>query len=180
MNITVLSALHAMQYRAVMLHAYEHAADAFTSTPEERAAEPDAWWVNRIANPTGLTVAFGAFDAKELVGVVALEYSPKPKPKPKPKTKHKALLVGMYVMPHARGQGIARALMQAAMAHASARNGVTVIQLEVTHGNAAATALYESLGFQAYGIEPMAVRTPGGYRAKVHMWCPIGGQPDPA
>jgi len=174
MNITVLSAPHAMQYRAVMLHAYEHAADAFTSTPEERAAEPDAWWVNRIAHPAGLTVAFGAFDAEDLVGVVALEYSAKPK------TKHKALLVGMYVMPHARGRGIARSLMQAAMAHASARNGVTVIQLEVTHGNAAATALYESLGFQAYGIEPMAVRTPGGYRAKVHMWCPIGGQPDPA
>jgi hypothetical protein len=30
-----------------MLRAYEVAADAFTSTPEERAAEPESWWVKR-------------------------------------------------------------------------------------------------------------------------------------
>lgn len=166
-NIAVLTAAHALAYRAVMLHAYEHAADSFTSTAQERAAEPDAWWVNRIANPTGLTVAFGAFEDQHLVGVVALEFSAKPK------TQHKALVVGMYVMPPSRGKGIARALMQAALDHAAARSGITVVQLEVTQGNEPATALYESLGFQAYGIEPMAVLTPGGYRSKVHMWQPV-------
>jgi ribosomal protein S18 acetylase RimI-like enzyme len=64
--------------------------------------------------------------------------------------------------------------MQAAIAHASGRSGVTVIQLEVTHGNEPATALYEGLGFQAYGVEPMAVLTPSGYRSKVHMWHQLG------
>ena len=98
-----------------MLHAYEHAADSFTSTPEERAAEPESWWVNRIANPTGLKAALGAFDGSDLIGVVAVEYSEKPK------TKHKALVVGMYVMPQSRGRRIARALMEAAIAHASER-----------------------------------------------------------
>ena len=44
-----------------MLLAYEHAADAFTSTPEERAKEPHEWWVNRIAHPEGMTVGFGDF-----------------------------------------------------------------------------------------------------------------------
>ena len=76
-----------------MLHAYEHAADAFTSTPEERTKESDEWWVKRIAHPEGMTVAFGDFDGKNLVGTVALEFSAKPK------TKHKALVVGMYVLP---------------------------------------------------------------------------------
>lgn len=174
MNVLVLSAPDALPYRAVMLHAYEWAADSFTSTPQERAAEPDAWWVNRVADPAGLSVAFGAFEASELLGVVALEYSAKAK------TQHKALVVGMYVMPHARGKGYAKALMHAAMAHAGARSGVTVIQLEVTHGNQPATALYESLGFQAFGIEPMAVLTPGGYRSKVHMWRQVGGPPHAA
>jgi ribosomal protein S18 acetylase RimI-like enzyme len=152
-----------------MLHAYEHAADAFTSSPEERAAEPDAWWVNRVSNPAGLTVAFGAFEMRELTGVVTLEYSARTK------TKHKALVVGMYVMPDWRGKGVARALMNTAIDHAAARGGITVVQLHVTHGNAPATALYESLGFRAYGIEPMAVLTPGGYRSKIHMWRQLGG-----
>lgn len=164
MKVVTLTPADAPRYRAVMLHAYEHAADAFTSTPEERAAEPDAWWLRRIADPAGLTVAFGAFDGEALAGVVALEFSAKPK------TRHKALVVGMYVMPAWRGQGISKALMLAAMAHAAARGGITLVQLEVTEGNAPASALYRSLGFQAFGTEPLAVLTPGGYRAKVHMW----------
>jgi ribosomal protein S18 acetylase RimI-like enzyme len=168
MNIAVLSAAHAKQYRAVMLHAYLHAADSFTSTPEERAAEPEAWWINRIAGASGLTAAFGAFQDQELVAVVAIEYSAKPK------TRHKALVVGMYVMPGCRKRGMAKALMQAAIEHASARGGITVIQLEVTQGNEAAIALYGSLGFQAFGVEPFAVLTPGGYRSKVHMWFQLG------
>jgi ribosomal protein S18 acetylase RimI-like enzyme len=102
--------------------------------------------------------------------VAAIEYSAKPK------TKHKALVVGMYVLPHARGRGVAKALIQAAIEHASSRSGITVIQLEVTHGNDPATALYEGLGFQAYGIGPMAVLTPSGYRSKVHMWRQLGSE----
>ncbi|MFO1269258.1 MAG: GNAT family N-acetyltransferase [Rubrivivax sp.] len=135
--------------------------------PEERAAEPHTWWVNRVANPSGLTVGFGAFEGTQLAGVVALEFSAKPK------TRHKALVVGMYVMPAWRGKGLARALMQEAISHARARGGISVIQLEVTEGNREATALYESLGFQSYGVEPMAVLTAPGYRSKVHMWLAI-------
>lgn len=108
MQVTVLSAPDALRRKVVMLHAYEHAADAFTSTPQERAAEPDAWWVNRIA-------------------------------------------------------------------HAAARGGITVIQLDVTHGNEPATALHRSLGFQTFGVEPMAVLTPDGYRSKVHLRRQRGG-----
>jgi GNAT superfamily N-acetyltransferase len=92
-----------------MLHAYEHAADAFTSTPEERAKEPDEWWVTRIAHPDEMTVAFGDFDREDITGTVALEFSAKPK------TRHKALVVGMYVLPNARRNGSARALLQAAI-----------------------------------------------------------------
>jgi hypothetical protein len=32
--IAQLTAAHAMAYKALMLHAYEHAADSFTSTPQ--------------------------------------------------------------------------------------------------------------------------------------------------
>jgi hypothetical protein len=59
MNVHMLSPSDAVQYRHVMLHAYRHAADAFTSTPQERAAESLSWWANRLGSVDGLSVAFG-------------------------------------------------------------------------------------------------------------------------
>src|SRR5262245_1245894 len=99
MHVAPLQASDAPEYRALMLHAYAAAADAFTSTPEERAAEPASWWTSRIADPKGLSQAFGAFHDNELVGTVTLEFAAKPK------TKHKAHLIGMFVKESARGLG---------------------------------------------------------------------------
>jgi GNAT superfamily N-acetyltransferase len=163
MAVTVLSASDAQRYKALMLHAYEHAADAFTSTPEERAREPDAWWQRRIADPDGLTIAFGAIEQGDLAGTVALEFSAKPK------IRHKALVVGMYVMPAWRGKGLARDLLERAIGHCRARGDIRAVQLEVTEGNEPALQLYRALGFTAFGVEPLAVLTPGGFRSKVHM-----------
>lgn len=164
MRVAPLVAQDAPRYRALMLHAYEAAADAFTSTPEERAAEPESWWVNRIANPDALSASFGAFLDDALVGTVTIEFSAKPK------TRHKAHLIGMFVTESARGHGGGRALLDAALHAATARPGTLVVTLTVTEGNAPAVALYESRGFRTFGVEPMAIATPDGYKSKVHMW----------
>lgn len=164
MNIIALTADHAAQYRGLMLHGYEHAPDAFTSTPQERAAMPLSWWAQRIADPTGLGIAFGALDGENLVGTVALEFSAKPK------TRHKAHLIGMYVLQAWRGHGLGRQLVAAALEHAAKRPGIALVTLTVSEGNAPAVALYESAGFQTFGVEPKAIRTSAGYIAKVHMW----------
>lgn len=147
-----------------MLHAYAAAPDAFTSTAEERAGEPHAWWLSRVEDPKGLSQAFGAEVDAELVGTVTIEYSAKPK------TRHKALLIGMFVRESGRGRGVGKALVQAALAAASARSGILVVTLTVTDGNEPAIKLYESAGFESFGIEPMAIATPSGFRAKRHMW----------
>jgi ribosomal protein S18 acetylase RimI-like enzyme len=164
MHIAPLTPEHAMAYKALMLHAYEQAADSFTSTPQERALQPDSWWLNRVADPAGLSVVWGAFSGQTLVGTVSLEFSARAK------TRHKALVVAMFVHENCRGQGLARQLMQALVQHGMARQGLRLLQLEVTLGNAAAERLYQSLGFQAYGVEPMAVLTANGFKSKVHMW----------
>lgn len=163
-HVTALAAEHTPQYRELMLHAYRHAPDAFVATPEEREAEPLAWWARRIADPKGASVAFGAFLGEELVGTVALEFSSRPK------TLHKAQLIGMYVRESCRGRGLGRQLVDAAVACARQRQGVSVIMLTVTDGNGPAIALYEAAGFRAFGTEPMAIRIGAGYKAKVHMW----------
>lgn len=73
MHIAPLAAQDAPLYRELMLEAYVQAADAFTSTAEERAREPLSWWADRIAPASGLGQSFGAFQAGQLVGSVALE-----------------------------------------------------------------------------------------------------------
>ncbi len=168
MRIAPLTASDAPQYRELMLEAYVQAADAFTSTAEERAKEPLAWWVNRIASASGLSQSFGAFEAEQLVGTVALEYSAKAK------TRHSALVIGMYVKPSARRFGAGAMLMQAAISAARAQPGLRILRLTVTQGNEAALRLYESVGFSAWGVEPSAIHTPSGYKAKVHMAMQLG------
>lgn len=169
LRIAPLTAADVARYRALMLHAYAVEPDAFTSTAEERAALPESWWTDRLAHPKGLGQAFGAFAGDDLVGTVAIEFSAKPK------TRHKAHLIGMFVSPAARGLGAGKALLEAAIAHARARAGTRVITLTVTQGNEAAIALYRGAGFQVFGTEPMAIATPQGYLAKVHMWLPLAG-----
>jgi len=164
MHIAPLAASAAPQYRELMLHAYAAAADAFTSTPEERAAEPDSWWAKRIADPHGLSVALGAFHDEALVGTVTVEFSAKPK------TRHKAHLIGMFVLESCRGLGAGALLVNAALQVARVRQGVTVVNLTVTEGNESAIKLYAACGFRSFGVEPKAIATPDGYKAKVHMW----------
>lgn len=168
MRIAVLAASDASQYRALMLHAYAHAADAFTSTQAERAAEPAQWWANRLAGPTGSMIVFGALSGQDLVGTVAVGFSARQK------TRHKAQVVAMFVRETWRGQGLARSLLRAAVDQCRQRGGIHVLQLEVTQGNEPAVRLYRSLGFRQFGLEPMAVRTPQGFRSKIHMWLQLG------
>ncbi|MGE3166236.1 MAG: GNAT family N-acetyltransferase [Planctomycetota bacterium] len=162
-RVSLLTTHDVALYRALMLEAYASAPDAFTSTLEERAAEPESWWIKRIADPAGTTAAFGAFRDSELVGAVALEFSRKPK------TRHKAVLIGMYVKPTARSAGVGRLLVDTALAHVARCPEVRVITLTVTHGNVAAESLYRSVGFEPFGLEPDAMRGSRGALAKVHM-----------
>jgi len=163
LRVLRLTSSHVAQYRTLMLRGYAEAPDAFTSTPEERAAEPDSWWMKRIADASGQSVAFGCFDGRALVGTVTVEFATKPK------TRHKAHLIGMFVAAEARGRGAARRLMDAALVLCRSRPHVTSIVLTVTDGNEPAIALYESVGFRSFGVEPMALRTEAGYLSKVHM-----------
>ena len=57
-----------------------------------------------------------------------------------------AYLEELYVVPERRGQGLGRALLEAAMAHARER-GAAHIDLGTSEDDVAARALYESAGF---------------------------------
>jgi GNAT superfamily N-acetyltransferase len=163
MRVTTLTASDLVAYRDLMLEAYEQAADAFTSTAEERRAEPECWWAKRIGSSEGTSTSFGAWQGSDLVGTVALEYSVKPK------TRHSALLIGMYVKPGHRREMVGRTLLNSAIEAALARQHIQVLALTLTEGNEPALSLYRSVGFVAWGVEPMAIRTESGLKGKIHM-----------
>lgn len=167
MPVSTLESSNVSAHRDLMLEAYEHAADAFTTTAAERRAEPESWWIKRIGSASGLATSFGAWDEGRLVGTVAIEYSAKPK------TRHSALVLGMYVTPAHRNRGFGRLLMEAAIAAATARPEILVLTLTLTEGNERALRLYQSLGFSIWGIEPLAIRADLGLRGKVHMALPL-------
>jgi len=158
---------HAQAYRALMLDAYAAHPDAFTSSAQERAALPMAWWQERLSPAAGAeSVVFGAFVDGTLAGAAGLTFEPRAK------ARHKATLFGMYVAPGRRAGGVGAALVQGVLDHARGL-GLRQVLLTVTRGNDAAQALYERCGFTVFGIEPRAVNIDGAFMDKVHMWCDL-------
>jgi GNAT superfamily N-acetyltransferase len=160
-----LNPQHAAQYRALMLEAYARHPESFTSSVQERAALPLAWWEARLSDSASAKdVVLGAHHEGEIVGVVGVSFSARER------ARHKALLFGMYVPASHQGKGLGRALLEAALEAARRRQQVRVVQLTVTETNHNALKLYEQCGFASFGVEPYAVALGDGFIAKVHMW----------
>ena len=162
MWIERLDTSHALNYRALMLEAYDLHPQAFTSSGRERATMPLSWWESRLTSK--LDAVFGAFEDSQLAGIVGLAFEPREK------ARHKATLFGMYVSGTVRQRGLGFQLVQAALAEAQNHPGLRLIQLTVTAGNEAAFKLYQRCGFIQYGLEPLAVRVGEEYFDKIHMW----------
>lgn len=90
------------------------------------------------------------------------------------KRRHIALIWGVYVTPSARGKGLARALLEAAIATARTWEGLTHVQLSASEKSTAARRLYESLGFVAFGVEPDAMRIGGELFKEIHFAMKLG------
>src|SRR5689334_6656820 len=118
-----LTPADAPAYRRLALEGYERHPDAFTSTAEERAALPLAWWEQRT--PEGERppkLVLGAWDGEVLLGVCGLAFEAAQK------TAHKALLFGMVVAGSSHRRGVGRLLVRGVLDEA-ARRPVRVVQL---------------------------------------------------
>ena len=82
---------------------------------------------------------------------------------PLAKARHKGRIWGVYVRESCRGQGIGRALLVALLERIKACPGVEQVSLTVVSGQEAARALYRSLGFNPYGLEPRGLKVGGRY-----------------
>ena len=73
------------------------------------------------------------------------------------KESHKGHIWGVYVRPESRGKGVGSALMKEIIRRARELDGLEQITL-VASANLPAQRLYESVGFEGYGIEPHSLK----------------------
>jgi ribosomal protein S18 acetylase RimI-like enzyme len=105
----------------------------------------------------------GAFDGDTLVGMVGLGRENLQN------LSHKAFIWGMYVSPAYRNRGLAKELLEAAIAFAKSNPAIRQINLCVNAAATAAVSLYQSIGFLTYGHEPDAMLVQGTLYDELHM-----------
>jgi ribosomal protein S18 acetylase RimI-like enzyme len=93
------------------------------------------------------------------------------------KMSHKGILWGMYVRPEARGSGLATALVETVLEHASKE--VEQVQLTVVVNNLRARRLYERMGFVEYGLEKESLKYRGAYFDETLMVKFLRGKQNP-
>jgi ribosomal protein S18 acetylase RimI-like enzyme len=133
--------------------------EAFTSDVRDEQSKPAASYHARLGPQPG-QFTLGAWIGDRLVGAITCERDPRRK------VAHIVHLIGMMVLPEARGLGIGRELLRAFIAATSALTDVELITLSVTATNGPASALYEQAGFKRYGRLPRAVKLGDTYLDK--------------
>ena len=141
----------AKAYREIRLEALEAYPEAFQATYESAQELP----LEAFAVRMQMYALFGGFMDGELAGFLGFT------PLRNPKIAHKGGMWGMYVRPSARGSGLARAMVEAALD--DARGKVEQVLISVITDNARARRFYEKMGFEPYGVEPRALKIGGKY-----------------
>jgi ribosomal protein S18 acetylase RimI-like enzyme len=136
---------------------------SFVDSPEELRAITVQDFAARLRADTADNFIVGAFEQGAAIGMVGC-YQEIPL-----KRRHKAWIWGVFVTPAARGRGIARKLLLAAIARAKTIPGLEITLLTVSVNQPAPRRLYESLGFRSIGVEPKGLKIGDQYLDEEHM-----------
>jgi RimJ/RimL family protein N-acetyltransferase len=162
MQIRRLTPADAAQFQALRLAALKNKPLSFASSYDEEKDLPAYKIGDRLALRSD-RATFAAFESESMVGLVALGREDMQK------LRHKAFISGMYVKPEFRGKAIARALIGEALSFARLVPDLKQVNLCVNARNLAAIALYESLGFNAFGHETGSMLVNGESQDEIHM-----------
>jgi ribosomal protein S18 acetylase RimI-like enzyme len=158
MQIRELTEDDAAIYWPLRLRGLREDPDAFGSTYAESKDRPLEEVARQLKESREQgSFALGAFDdAGQLVGCVRLGANVGVR------ARHVAGIYGMYVVSELRGQGVGRALLEAAIARARERPDLEQLFLYVVTTNAPAIALYQRAGFEPFATIPHAMKTEDG------------------
>jgi len=145
------------------LEALEREPESFGESAEEHRATTVETAAKRLTTDPDDNFVLGAFRDGQLVGMAGFfRYQIS-------KARHKGKIWGVYVRPNCRGQGIGRAVLRALLEKIQACPGIEQVSLTVVSGQQAARALYRSLGFEPYGLEPRGLKIGERYFDNEHM-----------
>lgn len=105
---------------------------------------------------------FGAFDGKNLIGMLGLFQLDPP-------LNQRAFLWGMFTRPDHRGRGVGRRLVVTALEHVDQLLDVTEVALAVLEGNKEVISFYKKYGFDLFKPEAGDPLLEGALANEFHM-----------
>jgi len=156
-TIQSLSDQQTPQYKALRLQALWLHPEAFLENPktfEMKSIETITSLMQSARDKGGFTLVAMNADG-ELVGTASLSVGDSEK------LAHRGMIWGVYVAPEARGNGVARQLMESVITRATNNPQFKSLHLGVVCSNTKALGLYESLGFTVYGTDVEALNVQG-------------------
>ncbi len=166
MEVRILTQKDAEAFWKLRLRALQEDPESFGASYTEILERGIAGSTQNLTKPNENwhdDVTFGAFDGKTLVGTAGF------KREEMIKARHKGVIWGMYVPKELRRQGIGKALLEAAIAHARDLKGLEQINLNVVLTSKEARHLFIALGFETWGVEHHALKLHDRYFDQEHM-----------
>lgn len=155
MDVRILTEKDAEAFWKIRLRALQENPESFGASYEEILERGIAGTVQGLSKREGAPedVTFGAFDGQgQLVGIAGFRREETIK------RRHKGVIWGMYVPDELRGQGIGKALLEAAIDYAKGLPGLERINLAVVLTSKEARLLFVARGFVSYGTERQALK----------------------
>jgi ribosomal protein S18 acetylase RimI-like enzyme len=151
MDIRLLTEHDAAAWWHLRLEALRNDSASFADSAEEHLTKTVEAARQRLGASDAQNFVVGVFEDGELAGTAGFYRAAHLK------ERHKAHVWGVYIRPQSRGKGAARAMMQELIRRARQIEGLEQVLL-IASAHLPARKLYESLGFQGYGVEPRSLK----------------------
>ena len=160
--LRVLTEADADEFWRFRLMALEESPQAFAESADELRSSSVDVTAQRLRASSEDNFVLGTFVDGRLVGTVGFfRYQGT-------KIRHKGRIWGVHVDPAFRRQGIAKAMIEAALTKVRKAHHVRQVSLTVATAQVAAMALYDAAGFKIFGVEPQSLRVGEQYIDEQH------------
>lgn len=163
-NIRKLTIDDIEDYKSIRLELLRNHPENFGSDAEEESRFEESMWIKRLKNVNA--DSYGIYDGDDIVGVSVLVRNPRSK------MRHFGTINSVYVKPSHRKAGLAKQVLLKIIDDAN-DYGLEFLRLSVVTTNQGAYKLYESLGFESYGIEKGSIKVNGIYSDQYLMQKPL-------